>query len=61
MSIVIFFDVVAFSIIADTETAKASRRQLKEAICTTLFNMNVPAVCAINQVKLLYALTYSAF
>ncbi|XP_062093740.1 actin-related protein 8-like [Humulus lupulus] len=40
----------------DTESAKASRRQLKEAIYTTLFNMNVPAVCAINQATLaLYA------
>ncbi|KAH7545474.1 actin-related protein 8 isoform X2 [Ziziphus jujuba] len=40
----------------DTEAAKASRRQLKEAIYTTLFDMNVPAVCAINQAILaLYA------
>ncbi|XP_062118468.1 actin-related protein 8-like [Humulus lupulus] len=40
----------------DTESAKASRRQLKEAIYTTLFNMNVLAVCAINQATLaLYA------
>ncbi|KAF3453236.1 hypothetical protein FNV43_RR03676 [Rhamnella rubrinervis] len=40
----------------DTESAKASRRQLKEAIYTTLFDMNVPAVCAINQAILaLYA------
>ncbi|XP_062103503.1 actin-related protein 8-like [Humulus lupulus] len=40
----------------DTESAKASRRQLKEAMYTTLFNMNVPAVCAINQATLaLYA------
>ncbi|XP_062112732.1 trafficking protein particle complex II-specific subunit 120 homolog [Humulus lupulus] len=40
----------------DTESTKASRRQLKEAIYTTLFNMNVPAVCAINQATLaLYA------
>ncbi|KAA8527129.1 hypothetical protein F0562_008642 [Nyssa sinensis] len=40
----------------DTESAKAARRQLKEAIYTTLFNMNVPAVCAINQATLaLYA------
>ncbi|XP_062079118.1 actin-related protein 8 isoform X2 [Humulus lupulus] len=40
----------------DTESAKASRRQLKEAIYTTLFDMNVPAVCAINQATLaLYA------
>ncbi|KAI4307538.1 hypothetical protein L6164_030714 [Bauhinia variegata] len=40
----------------DTESAKASRRQLKEAIHAALFNMNVPAVCAVNQATLaLYA------
>ncbi|XP_021905838.1 actin-related protein 8 isoform X3 [Carica papaya] len=40
----------------DTESAKASRRQLKEAIYSVLFDMNVPAVCAINQATLaLYA------
>ncbi|KAM1099163.1 hypothetical protein TB2_005676 [Malus domestica] len=40
----------------DTESAKASRRQLKEAIYKVLFDMNVPAVCAINQATLaLYA------
>uniref|UniRef100_A0A2P2KT89 Uncharacterized protein MANES_05G204900 n=1 Tax=Rhizophora mucronata TaxID=61149 RepID=A0A2P2KT89_RHIMU len=40
----------------DTESAKASRRQLKEAMYTALFDMNVPAVCAINQATLaLYA------
>ncbi|XP_028752825.1 actin-related protein 8 isoform X1 [Neltuma alba] len=40
----------------DTESAKASRRQLKEAICAALFDMNVPAVCAVNQATLaLYA------
>ncbi|CAK7323890.1 unnamed protein product [Dovyalis caffra] len=40
----------------DTESAKASRRQLKDAIYTALFDMNVPAVCAINQATLaLYA------
>ena len=38
--------------IADTESARASRRQLKDAIYTALFDMNVPAVCAINQVCL---------
>ncbi|RYR27370.1 hypothetical protein HN51_060997 [Arachis hypogaea] len=36
----------------DTESAKASRRQLKEAIYTALFDMNVPAVCALNQAVL---------
>ncbi|KAJ6967236.1 hypothetical protein NC652_004712 [Populus alba x Populus x berolinensis] len=41
---------------ADTEAARASRRQLKDAIYTALFDMNVPAVCAINQATLaLYA------
>ncbi|KDP36317.1 hypothetical protein JCGZ_09532 [Jatropha curcas] len=40
----------------DTESAKASRRQLKEAMYTALFDMNAPAVCAINQATLaLYA------
>ncbi|KAM1494478.1 hypothetical protein ACFX2K_029257 [Malus domestica] len=40
----------------DTESAKASRRQLKEAMYRVLFDMNVPAVCAINQATLaLYA------
>ncbi|XP_050203380.1 actin-related protein 8 [Mercurialis annua] len=33
----------------DTEAAKASRRQLKAAIKAALFDMNAPAVCAINQ------------
>ncbi|KAK4253368.1 hypothetical protein QN277_010687 [Acacia crassicarpa] len=33
----------------DIESAKASRRQLKEAICAALFDMNVPAICAVNQ------------
>ncbi|KFK27199.1 hypothetical protein AALP_AA8G348300 [Arabis alpina] len=33
----------------DTESAKASRRQLKTAILNVLFDMNVPAVCAVNQ------------
>ncbi|OVA19689.1 F-box domain [Macleaya cordata] len=40
----------------DTESAKAARRQLKETIYSVLFDMNVPAVCAINQAILaLYA------
>ncbi|KAI3664822.1 hypothetical protein L6452_43431 [Arctium lappa] len=33
----------------DTEAAKAARRQLKEAIYSALFGMNVPAVCAVSQ------------
>ncbi|CAK9180724.1 unnamed protein product [Ilex paraguariensis] len=37
----------------DTESAKAARRQLKETIYMALFDMNVPAVCAINQVATL--------
>ncbi|KAK1435568.1 hypothetical protein QVD17_01334 [Tagetes erecta] len=36
----------------DTEAAKASRRQLKEAIHSALFGMNVPAVCAVSQATL---------
>ncbi|KAJ9672562.1 hypothetical protein PVL29_025968 [Vitis rotundifolia] len=40
----------------DNVSAKASRRQLKETIHSVLFDMNVPAVCAINQATLaLYA------
>ncbi|KAG7534417.1 Actin family [Arabidopsis thaliana x Arabidopsis arenosa] len=40
----------------DTESARASRRQLKTAILNVLFDMNVPAVCAVNQAVLaLYA------
>ncbi|XP_057531193.1 actin-related protein 8 [Amaranthus tricolor] len=40
----------------DTESAKASRRQLKGAIYSALFDMNVPVVCAISQATLaLYA------
>ncbi|XP_074591338.1 actin-related protein 8 isoform X2 [Curcuma longa] len=36
----------------DTESARASRKQLKEAIYSVLFDMNVPAVCAIDQAVL---------
>lgn len=40
----------------DTESAKAARRQLKQTIYSVLFDMNVPAICAINQATLaLYA------
>ncbi|CAL1404735.1 unnamed protein product [Linum trigynum] len=40
----------------DTDSARASRRQLKEAIHSALFDMNVPAVCTVNQAILaLYA------
>ncbi|KAG2299511.1 hypothetical protein Bca52824_035983 [Brassica carinata] len=41
----------------DTESAKASRRQLKTAILNVLFDMNVPAVCAVNQAKLFHSLS----
>ncbi|KAG5550899.1 hypothetical protein RHGRI_009365 [Rhododendron griersonianum] len=40
----------------NTESAKAARRQLKQTIYSVLFDMNVPAICAINQATLaLYA------
>ncbi|KAH9312963.1 hypothetical protein KI387_027998, partial [Taxus chinensis] len=40
----------------DTQSVKAARRQLREAIYQVLFDMNVPAVCAIDQAVLaLYA------
>jgi hypothetical protein len=35
---------------ADTNSAKASRHQLKEAIDSALFDMNVPVVCALNHI-----------
>ncbi|KAJ0988169.1 hypothetical protein J5N97_006525 [Dioscorea zingiberensis] len=40
----------------DTESARASRKQLRETIYSVLFDMNVPAVCAVDQAILaLYA------
>nr|XP_043608614.1 actin-related protein 8-like isoform X2 [Erigeron canadensis] len=36
----------------DTEAAKAARKQLKEAIYSALFGINVPAVCAVSQATL---------
>ncbi|CAH9135196.1 unnamed protein product [Cuscuta epithymum] len=36
----------------DVESDKSSRKQLDEAILSTLFDLNVPAVCAINQAVL---------
>lgn len=36
----------------DTESSKAARRQLKAAIYSALFDMNVPSICAINQATL---------
>ncbi|KAJ3678368.1 hypothetical protein LUZ60_002171 [Juncus effusus] len=40
----------------DTETARASRKQYMEAVYSVLFDMNVPAVCVIDQAVLaLYA------
>lgn len=44
-----------YFLIPDTQSAKASRQQLKEAIYASLFDMNVPAVCAVNQVIHVYA------
>ncbi|KAG5134146.1 hypothetical protein JHK82_025334 [Glycine max] len=42
--------------LSNTESAKVSRQQLKEAIYASLFDINVPVVCAINQATLaLYA------
>ncbi|KAL5076568.1 hypothetical protein RYX36_015552 [Vicia faba] len=35
----------------DTESSKASRQQLKEAICAALFDFNVSVVCTLNQIK----------
>ncbi|XP_057812739.1 actin-related protein 8 isoform X2 [Cryptomeria japonica] len=40
----------------DTQSAKAARQNLREAIYQVLFDMNVPAICAIDQAVLaLYA------
>ncbi|KAM0855091.1 hypothetical protein ACQ4PT_050028 [Festuca glaucescens] len=40
----------------DTESARASRKQYKETLYSVLFDMNVPAVCAVDQALLaLYA------
>lgn len=40
----------------DTEAARASRKQYKETLYSVLFEMNVPAVCAVDQALLaLYA------
>ncbi|XP_042383016.1 actin-related protein 8-like isoform X3 [Zingiber officinale] len=40
----------------DTEAAQTSRRQLRESIYSVLFDMNAPAVCAVDQAVLaLYA------
>ncbi|ONM12409.1 Actin-related protein 8 [Zea mays] len=40
----------------DTESARASRKQYKETLYSVLFDMNVPAVCAVDQAVLsLYA------
>lgn len=34
----------------DTESARASRKQYEETLYSVLFDMNVPAVCAVDQV-----------
>jgi len=47
-----------YFLIPDTQSAKSSRRQLKEAIYASLFDMNVPAVCAVNQVIHVYAFLF---
>lgn len=47
--LVYFF--LSLSLSLDTESARASRRQLKDAIHAVLFDMNAPAVCAIDQVS----------
>ncbi|XP_052151586.1 actin-related protein 8 [Oryza glaberrima] len=40
----------------DTESARASRKQYKDTLYSVLFDMNVPAVCAVDQAVLaLYA------
>lgn len=39
-----------FNYISDTESDAAARRQLYESIHTALFDMHVPAVCAVDQV-----------
>jgi hypothetical protein len=36
--------------VTDTESARASRKQYKETIFSVLFDMDVPAVCAVDQV-----------
>ncbi|KVI10277.1 Actin-related protein [Cynara cardunculus var. scolymus] len=36
----------------NTQAAKTARRQLKEAIYSALFDMNVPSVCAVSQATL---------
>lgn len=45
------FLLLSFSIV-DAESDKSARKQLEEAILSALFDMNVPAVCAMNQVFL---------
>lgn len=49
--LVYFF--LSLSLSLDTESARASRRQLKDAIHAVLFDMNAPAVCALDQVSAL--------
>jgi hypothetical protein len=46
MSLILFF-------ITDTESARASRKQYEETLYSVLFDMNVPAVCAVDQVHTL--------
>jgi hypothetical protein len=45
----------------DTESARASRKQYKETLYSVLFDMNVPAVCAVDQVCILMSLLATLF
>jgi hypothetical protein len=37
----------------DTESARASRKQYRDTLYSVLFDMNVPAVCSVDQVCIL--------
>ena len=45
----------------DTESARASRKQYKETLYSVLFELNVPAVCAVDQVCILVSLLVVRF
>jgi hypothetical protein len=45
MSVILF--------LTDTESARASRKQYEDTLYSVLFDMNVPAVCAVDQVCIL--------
>ncbi|XP_066344806.1 actin-related protein 8-like [Miscanthus floridulus] len=42
----------------DTESARASRKQYKETLYSVLFDMNVPTVCAVDQVCIIALFDY---